>query len=153
MALDTTNTFYGPMTIDFIYSSGPTTHLSYTGIKADVVTTSFAKKKDVNELADGSELEDMKGWTGTIEMELEELDATDIGLLQTYKPGATSGIDNVKITFTSRGSGSNYTLTFSSLSYIDVGIVSGKAWKTKITVGITGAADDELTDLVTIAHA
>lgn len=153
MALSLTKVFYGPVTIDFIDSAGPTTRLSKSGIKADIPSVSITPKTDTIELEDGQEIKNAQGWTGSFELMISELDDTDLTTLETYKPGASGGIDRIKVTFTDRGSGSNYTVTIDGISSLEVAIETGTTWKTKMTFGISGAAGDELTDLITVAHA
>lgn len=153
MALSLTKAFYGPVTIDFRDSVAPASRFSKSGIKADVMTVTIEKKTDVIELEDGQEIKNANGWTGTLELKISELDDTDLTALETYAPGATNGIDQVKITFTDRGSGTNYTVTIDNITSIETGIETGTTWKTVIKLGITGSASEVLTDFVTVAHA
>lgn len=153
MSLTPGYVFYGVVTIDFIYSVTPTTHKSFSGIKADVASVTIDKKESTFEIEDGTEYTNSEGWTGTLEFKLSQLDQTLLTTLETYAPGLTSGVDKVKFTFTELGSGSNFTVSIVGITGLTLGIETGTTWKMNIKYKITGAAGTNLSDLVTIAHA
>lgn len=153
MALSLTKAFYGPVTIDFRDSVAPASRLSKSGIKADIPAFTLEKKTDVIELEDGQEIKNANGWTGSFELKISELDDTDISALETYAPGLTNGINQIKITFTDRGSGSDYTITLDNVTSMELGIETGTTWKLVIKCGITGSASEVMTDFITVAHA
>lgn len=153
MALSLSKALYGVQTIQFIDSAGPTTRHSYSGIKSDVAAINLEKKETVLTLEDGQEIKTSDGWTGSIELKISQLDDTDITTLETYKPGASGGINTVKFIFTDLGSGSDTYITVAGISSMSLNVESGGTWKLVIKLGLTGAADDELTDLLTVAHA
>lgn len=153
MALTPGYVFYGVVTIAFIDSAGPTTRKSFSGIKADVASVTIDKKESTFEIEDGTEYTNSEGWTGTLEFKLSQLDQTLLTDLETYAPGLTGGVDQVKFTFTERGSGSNFTVTVEGISGLTLGIETGTTWKMNIKYKITAAAGDTLSDFVTIAHA
>lgn len=152
MALDSDKLFRGPVTIDFRDSVAPASRFSLTGIKADIPQMAITPKEDTFEVADGVEYTDDKGTTGEFVIEFEELDDTDWTTLTTYKPGATNGIDSVKITFTNLGNGSDHHITFANVVGLKKELLTGKAWKTKLTAKISAGAGVALEDFITIAH-
>lgn len=148
-----TKKFFGVVTVDF-QTSAAASVIGWTGIKSGVLEVSLEQKEDVLEFEDGSENKTKKGWTGSAKLSIGQLDQTALTTLETYAPGTGTGeIDRVVVTFTERGTGSNYKVTITGLTSLKLNLASGDYWKQVIEFGITGAASLTLSDLVTIAHA
>jgi|GEM_PF-3419483 len=141
--------WYGPVTIVGRDTAGAgADRFTITGMLPDKPTMSFEQKTTTITLNDGSELVSPAGWTGTLEIPLDSFDQSTITTLETYKPGATDDVDEIKITFTTLGSGTNTYVTLKQVSGLVLGVVTGDRWTLNIKFTVTGASTDDLSDLI-----
>lgn len=150
MALALSKVYRGPVTIDFIYTAGPTTHLSYSGIKADVLVLNIEQKETTETIEDGQEIKNADGWTGTAELKVSQLDDTDLQTLEDQAPGTATGVDKIKVTFTALGNGSDHYIEITGISSLVVAMETGGTWKLVLKYGITAAASAKMHDFVSI---
>lgn len=142
--------WHGPVTIDF-YNTDPNPDVSLytiTGLLASIPSLNFEKKTAAITLADGSEVTNATGWSGTLEIAFEAFDQTTITTLEGMAPGQTTDVEEIRFTFTDLGSGTNTYATLKQISGLDLSVETGDAWKLKISVAVTGAASDNLSDLI-----
>jgi hypothetical protein len=142
--------WHGPVTVDF-YNTDPTPDVSLftiTGLLASVPSLSFEKKTSTITLADGSEVTNSQGWSGTLELAWESFDQTTITTLEGMAPGQTTDVEEIRFTFTDLGSGTNTYATLKQISGLDLSIETGDAWKLKATITVTGSASDDLSSLI-----
>jgi hypothetical protein len=129
------------------------TRFEVVGLKSSV--PSLDGPKDVfneYEFADGTKKKVKTGIEGTLKISFEEFDGTDLATLTTYKPGATNGINQIKIIFTELGNGTDHYALISGISSITKAIESGDYWKLGLEITISGAASDEIEDLITFVQ-
>jgi len=152
-AFSATKKFYGITTLD-LQTTASASVIGWTGLKAGVAELTVEQKQTVLEFEDGSEVKQAEGWTGTLKFALGQLDQTDLATLEDNAPGqGSTPIAKAKFTFTDRGTGSDYHVTISGLDSLKPGLQTGDYWQTTCEFGISAAADQNLHDFVTIAHA
>ena len=147
-----TKKFYGVTTVDVQQSNG-TSIIGWTGLKASTLEVSVEQKAETIEFEDGSEATNKQGWTGSAKLSIGQLDNTDLQTLEDNAPGLGTSASKIKVTFTERGTGTNYTVTVSGLASLKVGLATGTYWKQLIEYGISAAASAMMHDFIAIAHA
>lgn len=131
MSQDQTKVFHGPYTVTFNATTAAGTK-SFAGSNKDSVTVDITTKVVTEEVVDGAEIYDQAGKQLTMEIQLSEMVAADMDLIESINSGATP---EVIIAFTNMPSGTD-TLTVAQQGIKAFVDVAGLKPVVKVKVGV-----------------